>query len=103
MLQVKLEVHVDDWSSEANDAMTKAVAAAATVQGLQSLVFQAGDEHLPYEIECLPADLLLPLTVAAGGPGSSLRRLEMAGCFPQQQQQRQHLQTSLSGIVSCLS
>lgn len=48
------------------------ISAAATVQGLEGLVFDAGHLRPPATL-----DLLLPLTAAAGGPGSTLKKLEL--------------------------
>lgn len=46
------------------------ISAAATVQGLEGLVIDAGHLRPPATL-----DLLLPLTAAAGGPGSTLKKL----------------------------
>lgn len=54
-------------------AATQMMAAVAAVKGLESLtlIFEVGDRN------ALPNDLLLPLTTAAGGPGNSLKKIQI--------------------------
>lgn len=73
LLQVSSMMSV--CKAEATASLTSAVAAMGYVTGLQSLVLDYGQpEHLP-------ADFLLPLTAAAGGPGRSLKKLKLVGDF----------------------
>lgn len=66
-----------------HNVVASAVAAAATVTGLQSLLLQVErGQHV------LPDDLLLPLTAAVGGPGSSLTSLKLYGSFVPEVAQR---------------
>lgn len=63
------------------------MAAAATIPGLQSLTVHVEGLQAPAEMS-MTDDLLLPLTAAAGGPGSGLKKLALSGGFFFYQQQR---------------
>lgn len=72
-----MQVSLPDYpkSRDAIPGTDKVIAAAAAgVSGLQSLTISSVGFRLH-------ADLLLPLTAAAGGPGSSLKKLKLSGSF----------------------
>lgn len=71
-------INSDTAGAAAAAAATAVIAAAAArVKGPQSLSL-----YTVSPIKCgLPCDTLLPLTAAAGGPGSSLEKLSITGNF----------------------
>lgn len=62
-------------TTQAAAELTSVVTAINTVKGLQSLVLSYA------ELDEFPSGLFLPLTAAAGGPGSNLKKLELIGDF----------------------
>lgn len=79
LLQITLRQPSEDSLNSTGISLSAvlAIRAAATVQKLTAFAFEAPEDITLYATD----DLLLPLTAAAGGPGSRLRALKLVGRF----------------------